>query len=136
MTRNVPAFSRFLKVAALCNGTIVNFSNVASDAQVARTTIYEYFEILKDTLILYELPAWRLSIKRRYSLLTWLVAGGMWGLIAFSLAGLLWYRRRGDIPRRAALDEGWVVATGEGGPEPEGCGPDEGSKVDPGAIPQ
>jgi hypothetical protein len=32
-------------VAAHCNGTIVNFTNVASDAQVARTTVYEYFEI-------------------------------------------------------------------------------------------
>jgi hypothetical protein len=42
---NVPTFSRFLKVAAHCNGTIVNFTNVASDAQVARTTVYEYFEI-------------------------------------------------------------------------------------------
>ena len=64
-TRNVPAFSRFLRVAALCNGTIVNFTNVANDAQVPRTTIYEYFEILKDTLILYELPAWRKSKKRK-----------------------------------------------------------------------
>ena len=64
-TRNMPAFSRFLHVAALCNGTIVNFTNVANDAQVARTTVYEYFEILKDTLILYELPAWRKSKKRK-----------------------------------------------------------------------
>jgi predicted AAA+ superfamily ATPase len=63
--RNVPAFSRFLKVAALCNGTIVNFTNVASDAQVARTTVYEYFEILKDTLLLQKLPAWRGSRKRK-----------------------------------------------------------------------
>lgn len=65
VTRNVPAFSRFLRVAALCNGTIVNFTNLASDAQVARTTVYEYFEILKDTLILHELPAWRQSRKRK-----------------------------------------------------------------------
>jgi predicted AAA+ superfamily ATPase len=64
-TRNVPAFSRFLKVAALCNGTIVNFTNLASDAQVARTTVYEYFEILKDTLVLHELPAWRKTQKRK-----------------------------------------------------------------------
>jgi len=64
-TRNVPAFSRFLRVAALCNGTIVNFTNVANDAQVARTTVYEYFEILKDTLVLQELPAWRKSRKRK-----------------------------------------------------------------------
>lgn len=64
-TRNLPAFSRFLKVAALCNSQIVNFTNVSNDAQVARTTVYEYFEILKDTLILYELPAWRKSKKRK-----------------------------------------------------------------------
>ncbi|MBU2498415.1 MAG: AAA family ATPase [Proteobacteria bacterium] len=63
--RNIPAFSRFLKVAALCNTTIVNFTNVSNDAQVARTTVYEYFEILKDTLILHELPAWRKTKKRK-----------------------------------------------------------------------
>lgn len=65
VTRNVPAFSRFLKVAAFCNGTIVNFTNIANDAQVKRTTVYEYFEILKDTLVLYELPAWRKTKKRK-----------------------------------------------------------------------
>lgn len=64
-TRNISAFSRFLKVAAYCNATIVNFTNVATDAQVPRTTVYEYFEILKDTLILYELPAWRETKKRK-----------------------------------------------------------------------
>ena len=55
-TRNVPAFGRFLKVAACCHGRVVNFTNIANDAQVARTTVYEYFEILKDTRILHELP--------------------------------------------------------------------------------
>ncbi len=65
ITRNIPAFSRFLKVAALCNATVVNFTNVSNDAQVPRTTVYEYFEILKDTLLLHELPAWRKSKKRK-----------------------------------------------------------------------
>ena len=64
-TRNVPAFSRFLRVAALCNATVVNFTAVANDAQVPRTTVYEYFEILKDTLLLHEVPAWRQSKKRK-----------------------------------------------------------------------
>ena len=63
--RNIPAFSRFLKVAASCNGTIVNFTEVSNDAQVARTTVYEYFEILKDTLILHEIPAWKKSKIRK-----------------------------------------------------------------------
>ena len=65
VTRNVPAFSRFLKYAALCNSTIVNFTSLASDAQVPRTTVYEYFDILKDTLILFELPAYRQTRKRK-----------------------------------------------------------------------
>ena len=63
--RDIPGFSRFLKVAALCNATIVNFTNFASDAQVKRTTLYEYFEILKDTLILHELPAFKSGKKRK-----------------------------------------------------------------------
>ena len=63
--RNIPAFSRFLKVAALCNGTMINFTNIANDAQVPRTTVHEYFQILRDTLLLHEIPAWRKSKKRR-----------------------------------------------------------------------
>ncbi len=63
--RNIQAFSRFLGVAGLCNARIVNFTKVSSDAQVPRTTVYEYFEVLKDTLILHELPAWRKSKRRK-----------------------------------------------------------------------
>ncbi len=64
-TRNIPAFSRFLRTAALCNATLVNFTKVANDAQVPRSTVYEYFDILRDTLILHELPAWKKSVKRK-----------------------------------------------------------------------
>ncbi|MDR1962401.1 MAG: AAA family ATPase [Planctomycetaceae bacterium] len=65
LTRNLPAFSRFLTVAALCNARQLNISKIANDAQVARTTIQEYFGILRDTLIGYELPAWRETVKRK-----------------------------------------------------------------------
>jgi predicted AAA+ superfamily ATPase len=64
-TRHIPAFSRFLRVAAMCNGTYTNFTELASDAQVKRTTVYEYFDILKDTLILHELPAWKQGSNRK-----------------------------------------------------------------------
>ena len=64
-TRNIPAFGRFLRVAALANATIVNFSKVANDAQTPRSTIYEYFDVLRDTLVLFEVPAWRQSVKRK-----------------------------------------------------------------------
>ena len=65
LTRNIPAFSRFLEVAALCNGKMLNHSKIANDAQVARSTVQEYFGILKDTLIAHTLPAWRRSSKRK-----------------------------------------------------------------------
>jgi predicted AAA+ superfamily ATPase len=65
LTRNLPAFSRFLEVAALCNGNMINFTNLASDAQVKRTTVVDWFDVLKDTLIAHELPAWTQSIKRK-----------------------------------------------------------------------
>ncbi len=65
LTRNVPAFSRFLEVAALSNATIANFTHIANDAQVPRTTVHEFFEILKDTLILHEVPAFRESRTRK-----------------------------------------------------------------------
>lgn len=65
VTRNVPAFSRFLSVAAAFNGQIINFTRIANDSQVPRTTVMEYFEILKDTLIGFEVPAWRQSVKRK-----------------------------------------------------------------------
>ncbi len=65
LTRNVPAFSRFLEVAALCSGQQINFTNIANDAQVARTTVHEYFAILKDTLLAYDLPAWQETVKRK-----------------------------------------------------------------------
>jgi predicted AAA+ superfamily ATPase len=65
LTRNIGAFGRFLEVAALCNGTLLNHARIASDAQVARSTVREYFQILEDTLIARTLPAWKSSVKRK-----------------------------------------------------------------------
>ncbi len=65
LTRNIPAFSRFLEVAALCSGQQINYAKISNDSQVARSTVQEYFEILKDTLLAYELPAWQKSVKRK-----------------------------------------------------------------------
>jgi predicted AAA+ superfamily ATPase len=63
--RSIPAFSRFLSIAGLSNGKLINYTNIANDAQVARTTVHEYFQILRDTLLACDLPPWRNSIKRK-----------------------------------------------------------------------
>ena len=65
LSRNIPAFSRFLEVAALSNGCMLNYSKISSDAEVKRSTVVDYFQILRDTLIGDDLPAWQKSIKRK-----------------------------------------------------------------------
>jgi hypothetical protein len=62
--------------------------------------------------------AWHRSLRRRYGLGTWLLAGGGWLVVAAIVLGLVQFRRRADRERRAALDEGWEVdAEAMGGPE-------------------
>lgn len=65
LTRNLPAFSKFLKSAALTNGMLLNYSNAARECGVSVKTIREYYQILEDTLIGRVIPPWRKSDKRR-----------------------------------------------------------------------
>ena len=65
LVRNLPAFSGFLDAAALCDGEMINFSNIASDCAVSNPTAKAYFGILEDTLLGRWLPAWRKRRKRR-----------------------------------------------------------------------
>lgn len=53
--------------------------------------------------------AWQRAIRRRYSVVTWLAASGMWLLLASGVVAGYAYRRRRDRPRRAHLDVGWDV---------------------------
>jgi predicted AAA+ superfamily ATPase len=59
LTKDIVGFARFLEVAALCNGQMVNVSSIARDAGVARPTVARHFEVLVDTLLGTWLPAWR-----------------------------------------------------------------------------
>jgi predicted AAA+ superfamily ATPase len=51
LARNIEAFSRFLRQAALTHAEILNFESVARDAQVPARTIREYYAVLADTLM-------------------------------------------------------------------------------------
>lgn len=51
LTRNIPAFARFLELAAHENGNILNFQNIAREVGIHSKTIKEYFNILEDTLV-------------------------------------------------------------------------------------
>jgi uncharacterized protein len=65
LTRSIEAFSRFLTVAATCNGEQLNYTAVGSDTGVPPRTVREYFQILEDTLLGYQLPAYRKTVKRK-----------------------------------------------------------------------
>lgn len=65
LVRNIPAFARFLEVAASCNTQQINFSAVASDAQVNRQTVQNYFQLLNDTLVGSFLPPYSKGAKRK-----------------------------------------------------------------------
>ncbi len=65
LVRNLDSFQRFLEVAALTNGEMVNNNNIAQDCGVSATTVSSYFDILEDTLIGYRIPAYRKVMKRR-----------------------------------------------------------------------
>jgi predicted AAA+ superfamily ATPase len=65
LTRNLPAFSKFLQAAAITNGMLLNYSNAARESGVSVKTIREYYQILEDTLIGRQLSPWRKTRKRR-----------------------------------------------------------------------
>lgn len=65
VVRNLSAFSRFLTVAALCNGQLCNYSKIVSDAQVPKSTVQEYCHILHDILLGDDLPVLRWTEKRK-----------------------------------------------------------------------
>jgi predicted AAA+ superfamily ATPase len=65
LTRDLASFARFLGVAALLNGQVVNVSNIARESSVARPTVQRYFDVLVDTLVGQWLPAWQPRLKVR-----------------------------------------------------------------------
>ena len=65
LVRNLSNFQRFLDAAALTDGEIVNYNNIATDCGVSANSVKEYFSILEDTLVGYMIPAFTKRVKRR-----------------------------------------------------------------------
>lgn len=63
--RNLLPFSNFVEMAALSSGEIINYSNIASDLGRSKNTIREWYSILSDMLIGYELPVYGNGRKRK-----------------------------------------------------------------------
>jgi predicted AAA+ superfamily ATPase len=65
LVRNVPAFSRFLELAADQSGGLVNYSTFAAETGVASKTIREYYQVLEDTLVAFAVPPYTRSARKR-----------------------------------------------------------------------
>ena len=65
LVRNLDSFTRFMEVAAISDGEMVNYTKIASECGVSSKTVKEYFIILQETLLGYMLPAYTKTVKRR-----------------------------------------------------------------------
>jgi predicted AAA+ superfamily ATPase len=104
LVRNLAAFARFLAVAGLFHGQVLNVSSLARDAGTSRTTVNGYVEILEDTLLAFRLPAHapRLRVReRKHPKLYWVDAG-----VARAARGDLGAPSSEEV---GALFEGWVA---------------------------
>jgi predicted AAA+ superfamily ATPase len=64
LTRNLGSFSRFLETASFSQGSILSISQIAADAQIHRKVVEDYFTILRDLMLSYELPVFSKKAKR------------------------------------------------------------------------
>lgn len=65
LTRRLPIFSDFLRMAAIGDTEILNMSNIARETGIAVSTVRDHYGILVDTLMGAFLPAFTLRPKRR-----------------------------------------------------------------------
>ncbi len=106
LVRNLPGFTRFLPIAALFHGQVLNISGIARDAGVARTTAQGYLDILVDTLVAYRLPPCEVKLRvreRKLPKFYWVDPGIVRGV----------KRQLGSVgaEERGALMEGVVLTT-------------------------
>ena len=68
LTRSLGSYARFLDLAAEASGNWINYSKMASDAEIPKETIRRFFSLLEDTLVAFRIPAFHpKKTKRRVS---------------------------------------------------------------------
>lgn len=70
LARNLAGFARFLDIAGLCNGEMLNFTNVARDCFLDRNSVQGYYQILVDTLLGYFIYPYNKKKKRELVMAT------------------------------------------------------------------
>lgn len=65
VVRRLEPFQRFLSVAAQMNGKLINYSEIARQTKISDQTVRDYYSILVDTHLVFELPAWNRSVRKQ-----------------------------------------------------------------------
>lgn len=64
IVRSVGDFARFLEAVSFSQASVINTSNIAREAQIARKTVDSYLLILEDLLLSFQLQVFRRKAKR------------------------------------------------------------------------
>ncbi|MDD5216970.1 MAG: DUF4143 domain-containing protein [Candidatus Omnitrophica bacterium] len=106
IVRNLPGFARFLPVAALFHAQVINVEAIGRDCGVARSTVEGYLQILEDTLIAFQIPAYenKLRVRQRAHPKLYWCDSGIVRAAKRQLEGLA-------IEERGALFEGFIAQT-------------------------
>lgn len=67
LTRNIGHFSRFLEVASFSQGSQINYSNIAREAMINQKVVINYFSILEDLLLAFQIEPFAHRAKRELS---------------------------------------------------------------------
>jgi uncharacterized protein len=65
LTQNIPAFSEFLRVAAISSSELINYVNIGRETGVSHKVVRTYFDILEDTYLGFRVAPWKKSKNRR-----------------------------------------------------------------------
>ncbi len=65
LVRNIDQFARFLDFFGTISGQELNYQDISSDIGVPARTVANFIEVLKDTLLAFELEPFRATIKRK-----------------------------------------------------------------------
>ncbi len=104
IVRNLPGFARFLPVAAIFHGQVINVEAIGRDCGVARSTVEGYLQVLEDTLVAFQLPAFsnKLRVRQKVHPKLYWTDSGVVRAAKRQLEGLA-------VEEKGALFEGFVA---------------------------
>ncbi len=65
LVKKLPSFVHFLEITSMTSGEQINYANISSDVGVKKDAVKDWFSILTDTMLGFEVPSFKLTKKRK-----------------------------------------------------------------------